>query len=64
MFYFYSLGVKRLEGISKVIDELGLIILSKDIEIDIKQKEIDKLKNTIETLELYLETYDVFCGKK
>lgn len=34
----------RLEGISKVIDELGLIIRSKEFEIEMKQHEIDKLK--------------------
>lgn len=47
-----------MEGITKVIDELGLIILSKDIEIGLKQKEIDGLKRTIESLELYLDTYN------
>lgn len=52
-----------MEGISKVIEELGLIIISKDIEIEIKQQELDKLKKTIENLETYLDTYDKFLNK-
>lgn len=51
-----------MEGISKVIEELGLIILSKDIEIELKQKEIDGLKKTIESLESYLDTYSELCN--
>lgn len=49
-----------MEGIAKVIDELGLMILSKNIELDKKQKEIDKLKNKIEMIEQYLDTYEQF----
>lgn len=47
-----------MNGISKVIDELGLIILSKEIEIASKQKEIDKLQRKIEAIEQYINMYD------
>ena len=47
-----------MNGISKVIDELGLIILSKEIEIASKQKEIDKLQRKIEPIEQYINMYD------
>lgn len=53
-----------MNGITKVIDELGLIILSKEIEIESQQEQIDKLKKTIESLEAYLDTYDKLCNKK
>lgn len=49
-----------MDGITKVIDELGLIILAKNIELKQKQDKIDKLKNKIETIEAYLDTYDNF----
>ena len=47
-----------MNGITKVIDELGLIILSKEIEIASKQKEIDKLQRKIEAIEQYINMYD------
>ena len=47
-----------MEGIAKVIDELGLIILSKSIEIKEKQNEIDALKRKIELVEQYLDAYE------
>ena len=46
-----------MNGISKVIDELGLIILSKEIELESKQKEIDKLQRKIEAIEQYINVY-------
>lgn len=52
-----------MSGITKVIDELGLIILSKEIEIESKQEQIDKLTKTIKSLEAYLDTYDNFYNK-
>ena len=53
-----------MEGITKVIDELGLMILAKDIELELKQEEIDKLKRKIETIEQYLDMYDEHCNYK
>lgn len=53
-----------MDGITKVIDELGLIILSKEIEIELKQTELDKLKKKIEALEQYLDTYEEFCNNR
>ena len=47
-----------LKGITKVIDEMGLMILQKEIELDMKQTEIDELKKKIELIEGYLEVYD------
>ena len=37
-----------MEGISTIINELGLMIMAKDIELKNKQDEIDALKKKIE----------------
>ena len=52
-----------MKGITKVIDEMGLMILAKEIEIEMKQDEIDELKKKIELIEGYLEMYDEFYNK-
>lgn len=52
-----------MEGISKVIDELGLMILAKDVEIKKQQDEIEALKRKIELVEQYLDTYEEFYSK-
>ena len=52
-----------MEGVTKVIDELGLMILAKNVELESKQKEIDELKKKIELIEGYLEIYDEFYNK-
>lgn len=51
-----------MEGITKVIDELGLMILSKNIELELKQKEIDKLKQKIESIECYIEVLEKYTN--
>lgn len=51
-----------MDGISKVIDELGLMILMKEIEIESKQKEIEKLRSKIATIEQYLDMYEENCN--
>lgn len=53
-----------MNGITKVIDELGLIILSKEIEIESQQEQLEKLKRKIEMLEQYISVYDEFCNTK
>ena len=53
-----------MRGITKVIDEMGLMILTKEIELELKQKEIDELKNKIELIEGYLDMYDEFYKKE
>ena len=53
-----------MNGITKVIDELGLIILSKEIEIESQQEQLEKLKQKIESLERYVSIYDEFCNTK
>ena len=53
-----------MNGIAKVIDELGLIILSKEIEIESQQEQLEKLKRKIEMLEQYVSVYDEFCNTK
>ena len=53
-----------MEGITKVIDEIGLMILSKEIELEMKQNEIDELKKKIELIEGYLDMYDEFYKKE
>lgn len=52
-----------MEGIAKIIDELGLMILAKNVELEKKQNEIDKLKGKIELIESYLDAYDNFYNK-
>lgn len=52
-----------MRGITKVIDEMGLMILTKEIELELKEKEIDELKKKIELIEGYLEMYDDFYNK-
>ena len=52
-----------MNGIEKVIDELGLIILKKDIEIESQREEITKLKHKIDAIESYLDTYEKFLNK-
>lgn len=47
-----------MKGITKVIDEIGLMILSKEIELETKENEINKLKKKIELIEGYLDIYD------
>lgn len=51
-----------MDGITKVIDELGLLILMKEIEIESQQKEIKKLKNKIEMIEQYINMYEENCN--
>ena len=52
-----------MEGIAKVINELGLIILNKEIELKNSYEEITKLKEKIELIEQYLETYEEHYNK-
>lgn len=52
-----------MKGITKVIDEMGLMILAKEIELEMKQSEIDELKKKIELIEGYLDMYDDFYSK-
>ena len=59
----FWIGAKNLmEGVAKVIDELGLMILQKDIELELKQKEIDTLKRKIEVIEQYIDMYEENCN--
>lgn len=50
-----------MDGIARVIDELGLMLLQKDIEIELKEEEIKKLKNRIEMIEQYINMYEENC---
>lgn len=52
-----------MNGITKAIDELGLMILKKEIELESKEKELNELKQKIELLESYLDVYDEFYNK-
>lgn len=53
-----------MNGISKVIDELGLMIIAKNAELEKKQDEINALKKKIELIEQYLDTYEQFYNKQ
>ena len=59
-----KLAVNRVakEYEAKVIDELGLMILQKDIELEMKQEEIDKLRRKIEVIEQYISMYEENCN--
>jgi hypothetical protein len=46
-----------------VIDELGSMVLAKELELDERRKEIDALKRKIELIEQYLDTYEEFYNK-
>lgn len=52
-----------MKGITKVIDEMGLMILTKEFELEMKQKEIDELRNKIKLIEEYLKMYDELYNK-
>ena len=52
-----------MEGIAKVIEELGLMILSKEVVLRDKQVEIEELKRRIETIEGHLKVYDEYYNK-
>ena len=49
-----------MDGVTKVIDELGLIILMKDIEIELNLSEISKLKQKIEAIECYIDALESY----
>lgn len=51
-----------MEGVAKVIDELGLMIIQKDIELEMRQNEIDTLRRKIEVIEQYLDMYEEHCN--
>lgn len=52
-----------MDGIVKVIEELGSIIIRKEIEIESQQEEINKLKQKIESIEEYLNVYENYLSK-
>ncbi len=53
-----------MNGIEKVIDELGLIILQKDIELESQREEITKLKQKIEMIECYIDALESYADAR
>lgn len=51
-----------MNGITKVIDELGSIIIEKNIELEKHKEEIERLKRKIDIIEQCLEIYEA-CYK-
>lgn len=51
-----------MKGVSKVIDELGLMILAKDVELELRQEEINTLRKKIEVIEQYISMYEENCN--
>lgn len=51
-----------MDGIYKVIEELGSIIIRKEIEIESQQEEINRLKKKIESIEQYLDVYENYLN--
>ena len=47
-----------MNGVAKVIDELGKMIIAKEVIIDSQKEEINKLCHKIETIEQCLEIYE------
>ena len=52
-----------MDGITKVIEELGLMILAKEIELKNKQEEIDRLKNKVDAIECYIDALEGYIDK-
>ena len=52
-----------MDGITKVIEELGIMILTKEVELEANRIEICELKKRIELLEGYLDVYDEYYNK-
>lgn len=52
-----------MEGITKVIEELGLMILAKEMELEAAQCEIEELKRKVELVEGYLDVYDEYYNR-
>ena len=52
-----------MDGITKVIEELGLMILARDIELKDRQNEIEELKQKIEIIEGHLEVYEEYYNQ-
>ena len=52
-----------MNGVTKVIDELGTMLIAKELEIETKRVEIEDLKRRVELLEGYLDVYDKFYNK-
>ena len=50
----------NMSGIEKVIDELGWMILAKEVKIKSQQEEIEKLQRKIESIEQYIAVYEDF----
>ena len=50
----------HMSGIEKVIDELGWMILAKEVKIKSQQEEIEKLQQKIESIEQYIAVYEDF----
>lgn len=46
------------KGMVKAIDELGKVIVAKDIELEIQRKEIEKMQKKIDAIQQYIEMYD------
>ena len=44
--------------ITKIIEELCLMIILKYLKIDLLQSEIDQLRNDIETIEHHIRIYE------
>lgn len=51
-----------MNGITKVIDELGAIIIEKNVELENYKEEIEQLKRKIDIVEQCLEIYEA-CYK-
>lgn len=51
-----------MKGIAKVIDEVCLMILHKEVELELKQNEINKLRKKIEMIEQYVHMYEENCN--
>ena len=48
------------KGLTKVIDEMGLAMITKDIELEMHRKEIEKMRKKIESIEQYIAMYEDF----
>lgn len=53
-----------MDGVTKVIEELGGIIAEQEIELQKRQEIIDKLNRKIKLFEDYIEVYEEYVKRR
>ena len=53
-----------MDGVTKVIEELGGIIAEQEIELQKRQEIIDKLNKKIDLFNQYIEVYEDYIKRR